>query len=92
MFGCTHDTVRHKTWASPLNSAEHRRVAARAWRVAHGRRIARCGARWLRSLRHRQWADLRRLTKGLAVLATQASRKGPPVARFEHVVWAGRDV
>jgi glycosyltransferase involved in cell wall biosynthesis len=91
-FWHSHDTVRHKTWASPLNSPEQRRAVVRAWRIAQLRRIARCTERLLTAVVRRRWKSAGRLFIGLVVLLLQGLRGRPPVAKRSHVVWAGRDV
>ncbi|MGY1816306.1 glycosyltransferase family 2 protein [Geodermatophilus sp. SYSU D00663] len=91
-FWHSHDTVRYKTWASPLNSPEQRRAVVRAWRIAQVRRIARCSVRLLTAVVRRRWKSAGRLFVGLLVLLFQGLRGRPPVARRWHVVWTGRDV
>jgi glycosyltransferase involved in cell wall biosynthesis len=91
-FWFAHDTVRHKTWQSPDNTAAQRRAVLVAWRWAQARRIARCVLRLSAAVRHRDWDRVRRLARGLGVLAVQMGGGGPPPPRLEHVLLTGRDV
>jgi hypothetical protein len=84
-FWYYHDALRRKTWESDLNTPRQRRRVVVAWRVAQGRRIARCSKLLVASLFRRQWPKTRRLTKGCLILIAQGIRSGPPTARDERV-------
>ena len=84
-FWYFYDALRHKTWASELNTRKQRRSVVVAWRVAQGRRIARCMKLLAAAVFRRQWTETGRLTKACLVLIGQGIRSGPPRARHGHV-------
>lgn len=72
------DAVRRKSWASPANSAQQRRAAARAWRALHHRDVARTAVGTARAL---AGGRVRAAGQGLVATVVRAGQLLGPAPR-----------
>ncbi len=81
--------VRRLAWRSPQNTAEQRRLVARAWRYLEARQARELLRHAGASARARRWGSASSAGRGALVIASQIVRPGPPevslrTARLVH--------